>query len=281
MNPRRPTPSGPEPDIGAKPLLPQESPSNHKDKGVLKQRLGIALSQRLLSEFLDWCRGHSSEETCRQYMRKLKEIDRGEKPVEHSRWHITAYKKLTRYLCEEKRNERACREFKTVKSRRSEPELYVPSEDEVRRALESPLGWFYGLLLESGLRASEVARVLEGGLRRVDRPGFTRYELNWKRGAKRAYWAYFLRPVEGRTPGPVDLRALEKAREAQGTLGFKYLRKFVATKLVELGCGQLEIDFIQGRAPRSILEASYAQVLVAADRCYERYAAWLREWLPS
>jgi intergrase/recombinase len=126
LNPRRPTPSGPKPDLGATAPQPPAPPSNHSSNGVLKQALGIQLSQKLLDEFQRWCEAHSSAETCRQYSRKLAEIDRGERGIESSRWHITAYKRLARFLCEEKGNERACEEFKRVRSRRSGADLYVP-----------------------------------------------------------------------------------------------------------------------------------------------------------
>jgi len=279
LNPRRPTPSGPEPDpLSTKPNG-GISQSGNGSQGFLKQRLGITLSQTLLSEFEGWCSRKASREVCRQYINKLKDIDSGAKGVESSRWHITAYKRFAKFLCEVKGNSRACQEFKKVKSRRSNPDLYVPSEEEMKKALVSPIGWFYRYLLESGLRAVEVVKVLTERLRFVDKGDFVRFELNWKRGAKRAYWAYFIEFPE--LMEKLDLKSLEEARASLGLLGFKYVRKFVATKLVELGCSQLEIDFIQGRAPRSVLESSYANVLVAADNCYKRYAGWLRGFLST
>lgn len=237
----------------------------------------VSLSQKLLADFLKWCIARGSEETCRQYINKLKEIDSGERDIDSTRWHITAYKRLSRYLCEERLVEKACKEFERVKSKRSNPELYIPSEEEVREALESPLGWFYMYLLESGLRAVEVARILTSKPRFVDKKDFIRFELNWERGAKRAYWGYFIEFPEYLEK--LDIKSLEKARSSLGLIGFKYIRKFVATKLVELGCNQLEIDFIQGRAPTTVLERNYANILVAADNCYRKYAEWLRLFL--
>ncbi|MCE4611469.1 MAG: hypothetical protein F7B17_05820, partial [Desulfurococcales archaeon] len=174
MNPRRPTPSGPKPDPSSGSGVDGGPRGNNQSQGVLKQRLGIQVSQRLLSEFLEWCKGHSSEETCAQYSRKLLEIDRGERDVSSSRWHVTAYKRFMKFLCESKGVKRACEEYRSVKSRRSSPDLYVPSESEILEALRSPVGWFYQALLESGLRAVEAARVLSesSSLRWVERDGF-------------------------------------------------------------------------------------------------------------
>ena len=56
----------------------------------------------------------------------------------------------------------------------------------------------------------------------------------------------------------------------------KYIRKFVATKMAELGISPHVIDFIQGRAPRSTLLQHYAQLLGVAGREYREYAEWLR-----
>ncbi len=279
MNPRRPTPSGPQPDPSAPGPQPQATQVNQPAPSVLKQRLGIALSQRLLSEFLEWCRGRSSEETCRQYLRKLEEIDRGERPVEASRWHVTAYKRFSRWLCEERGLSRACEEFKRVKSRRSRPDVYVPGESEVRAALDSSLGWWYRLLLESGLRASELARVVgeASRLRWVCTEAFCRAELNWHRGSKRVFWAYFLERPEER---PVDLRRLEEAREALGLIGFKYIRKYVATKMLELGIPEEVVNYIQGRVPQEVLSKHYLKLTALADQYYKEYAEWLRGWLP-
>ncbi len=278
MNPRRPTPSGPEPDLGATAPQPLVSPDNHTSKGVLKQRLGISLSQKLQAEFLDWCRRHSSPETCRQYERKLLEIDRGEKDIESSRWHVTAYKRLMRFLCEERSLEGACREFKAVKSRRSRPDTYVPPDEEVRRALEAPgeLGYFYWILVQSGLRAVEAARLLEEPKGCVSLGGYLRCPINWKRGSKQALWAYLL---EEHRPISSSLEELEEARAALKLPGFKYIRKWVSTKMLLAGVQEIAVDFIQGRVPDSVLRKHYAQRLVIADKEYGKYAGWLRGWL--
>jgi len=70
----------------------------------------------------------------------------------------------------------------------------------------------------------------------------------------------------------VSYEAAEKIPQRLGTIPWKYVRKYVATKLVELDCPEIAIDFIQGRAETSILRRNYAQILAAADKCYKRYA---------
>ncbi|MCE4605035.1 MAG: hypothetical protein F7C08_00665 [Desulfurococcales archaeon] len=242
----------------------------------MKQRLGITLSQRLRHRFLEWCSRKASLEVCRQYLRKLEEIDAG-KDVEASRWHVTAYKRLAKMLCEEG-SQRACQEFKRVKSRKSHFDPYVPSNDEILEAIRAPepLGTVYRLLVESGLRLTEVVRILELDTRVARLDGFVRVELAWYRGSKKAYWGYFL---EEPPRLKVSYDRLQDLREALGLIPFKYTRKWQATQLVKLGCNDIQIDFIQGRAPENILRRNYAEILEAADDCYRKYAEWLREWL--
>ena len=271
MNPRRPTPSGPEPDIGAEPLLPRDPQSNGKDQGFLKQ-----VSDKRLSQFESWCRQHASSEVCKQYRRKVWEILSGLRNPEDTRWHLTAWKRYLRWECEEKGKKSSCEDFKKYKTRPSRPDLYVPQDSEIKVALDSSLGFFYRILVESGLRAVEAARVLEGDLRCVELGGFVRCELKMIRRSKRAFWAYLLERPE---PRPVDLGRLQEARQELGLIPFKYVRKWVATKMISLGLQEATVNFIQGRVPDSVLRKHYLNLLTIADKEYEKYAVWLRQFL--
>ena len=280
MNPRRPTPSGPQPDPSAPGSNHRPPPGNPFPPSVLKQRLGISLSQKLLAEFKRWCEQHSSPETCSQYSRKLQEIDRGERGIESSRWHITAYKRLARFLCEEKQQAKACEEFKRVRSKRSQADTYIPPDSRILEALRASgdLGYFYWVLVQSGLRAVEAHRILEDPRGCVDLGGYLRCPIHWKRGAKRALWAYLLEE-----PKPIvsSLEELEDARGALNLIGFKYVRKWVTTKMLLAGMQEIAVDFVQGRVPDSVLRKHYANRLVIADKEYAKYAAWLRGWLAA
>ena len=278
MNPRRPTPAGPQPapfdQTRATPVAPVLSAPNGLQQDEGQEGAGLAAT---LQGFLEWCRGHASDKTCSQYARRVEEILHGEAEPGKSRWHITAWKRYSRWRCEELGEEQWCSEFKRWKTRKSRPDIYVPGDDEVARALRAPEPWgtLYRLLLESGLRLREVVRIVNeiDSLRTVELDGFVRVELAWYRGSKKAYWGYFLEqpPRLG-----VSYEAAEKIPQRLGTLPWKYMRKYVATKLVELECPEIAIDFIQGRAETTILRKNYAQILAAADKCYKRYAEWLR-----
>ena len=86
--------------------------------------------------------------------------------------------------------------------------------------------------MKSGLRAVEVARILANRLRFVDKEEFIRFELNWKKGLREHIGILYR--VSGYFD-KLDLKSLEEVRSSLGLTGFKYVRKFVATKLVEMG----------------------------------------------
>ncbi|MEB3786554.1 MAG: hypothetical protein GSR75_00405 [Desulfurococcales archaeon] len=245
----------------------------------MKQRVGFKLSQKILSQFEEWCRKAASPETCKYYVRRIEEIDRREKEIDSSRWHVTAYKRFTKFLCEEKSSKRACEEFARVKSVKSHPDNYVPPDNKVLEALkaEGPLGYFYFILVETGLRAKEAARLLSKPVDGCeDLGGYYRCPIMWKRGMKQALWAYVIEPVE---PRHVRIEALYDIRYSLRLLPFKYVRKWVTTKMLLSGMQEIAVDFVQGRVPDSVLRKHYANRLVIADKEYGKYAKWLREWL--
>ena len=286
MNPRRPTPAGPQPAPlawhGVESLSSSIGSVNGLQQDVAGDGAGLAATRPLgegeLRGFLEWCTRHASLDTCRQYTRKIEEILSGAAGPEKSRWHVTAWKRFNKWLCEERGRREACEEFKRWKSRSSRPDFYVPSLEEVRAALASaaePYRTVYMVLVQSGLRLSEACRLLReiDGLRAVRLDGFIRVELAWERGTKKAFWAYLLEPPPKIHVTPEQV---SKYADREDLLPPKYLRKFVATQLANLGCDMDTIDFIQGRTPTRILTKHYADLTARADKCYKRYAEWLR-----
>ncbi len=130
------------------------------------------------------------------------------------------------------------------------PDLYVPEDGEIRRALESSLGFFYKVLVE-------------GVLRRVELDGFVKCELSLPRRSKQTFWAYLLEYPEER---PVDLEELREAKIELELVPFKYVRKWVATRMLNLEIPEATINFIQGRVPDNVLRGHYLNLLIIADK---------------
>lgn len=77
-------------------------------------------------------------------------------------------------------------------------DLTIPTEEQImsslRRLLKAPLKYqaFYSLLLDSGLRCTEAARLINSFADAEEVKGFYRYKLGYFRGSKSAYFAYSL-----------------------------------------------------------------------------------------
>ena len=155
----------------------------------------------------------------------------------------------------------------------------VPSLEAVLDSINKagPYRLVYMILLESGLRLVEAVKLVREypSLECTRLDGFTRCLLGYTRGKKRALWGYHITPITS-IEGLTDRRVTSYA-EKYGLVPPKLVRKFVATKMAELGIPFEVIDFIQGRAPRTVLLQHYAQLLGLADKHYATYAAWLRQ----
>jgi len=279
LNPRRPTPTGLKPAPSKPGPNTGDTQGNYLSDGFLKQRVGLAFSQKLQSEFHEYCLKSASGKVCQGYLKRLEEIDRREKPVDHSRWHITAYKKLMRYLCEDKGNKRACEEFKNIKSRKSNTDLWVPSDQEMLDTLRKACGesidlcWFYKLLLYSGLRATEVEKALARG-EWVEEDGIWLQTLQLYRGSKNAFLAFSMEK-----PPRLKVSADWVSHKAYrlGLIPPKYVRKYVSTKMIALGIQEIIVDFIQGRTPTTVLRQRYVYLRETAKQEYKKYTEWLRQ----
>ena len=266
MNPRRPTPSGPQPET------PRVSP--RKKRGSLGKDLPLSVvpTAPKLNEFMIWCLEQASRETCDQYVRKLRE------PLnENNRWSVTAWKKYLRYLCEVRGLTEACEINKKIKSKKSKPDKYVPSTDEVKKVLriaEEPYRTIYWVLIQSGLRVNEATYLVSNidRLRKTDLGGYWRVETELERGTKKSWVAYLV------TLPPkimITAESVSKYTQRKGLLPPKYVRKYTATQMVKVGIQTSIVNFIQGRTPRDVLEANYLELVALADQEYTKYKEFL------
>ncbi|MEM1831617.1 MAG: integrase, partial [Desulfurococcaceae archaeon] len=260
LNPRRPTPSGPEPHT----LLTQASGF---PRGVNYNHETGVQDNQVVEKFTKWCLDKgTSLETCKQYAAYLM------KPLDLSnKWSRLAWKAYFKFMNREDL-------WGEIKTKRSGVDLYVPSDEEVKKALEEacrssePLCWVYKLLIYSGLRLSEVCKLLreqEDG-KWINGNGFWKYPLAWKRGSKQVFYCYTLEK-------PPRLSISEKWvsnwAAKNNVLNPKYIRKWFSTKMLQLGVSEEVVNFIQGRIPQSILAKHYLKFSVLADEAYKIFAA--------
>ena len=212
----------------------------------------------------------ASPRTCRDYERYL------EKPLKPgNRWSVKAYRLYLQWKGEEIP--------RALRIRAGKPDLRVPSPDEVKLALfracqiDARLCLVYKLLLESGARLAEVVKMLKeyDPSRDKKQDGWLEYQLNWHRGKKHSFIIFHLTkpsPEFRNTESWVTHQAMK-----YNLVRPKAIRKFVATRMLELEIPRDAVNFIQGRVSEDVLAAHYLDRLVLARRYYPRYAEWIRQ----
>ena len=223
-----------------------------------------------LQLFLKECIKEREERTCRDYMNYL------QKPLDLSkRWSVKAYRLYYKLVKHEDPP-------KQLKVKRGKPDTKVPSTQEIQltlfKACEAGqwLCQVYKLLLESGARLSEIVKMLREYNKARDKDQGTHYEyqLGWHRGKKHSYIIFHVtRPnMEfGFTESWVTHKAMK-----YNLVRPKYVRKYVATRMLEMEIPRDAVNFIQGRVSEDVLAIHYLDRLVLARRYYPRYAEWVR-----
>ncbi|BFH73382.1 hypothetical protein SJAV_13260 [Sulfurisphaera javensis] len=219
-----------------------------------------------------------SEETAKERLHYLQTRE-----VRLSDAGIKAYRLFTKFLISRGliSEEFANKILKELKVPRSNADLYVPTIEEIKRTLQLAKEYsenvylVYRLALESGARLSEILKVLKEPERDVCDNGICYYPLAWTRGYKGVFYVFHITPLRKLSITQYAIQDFEKHRDA---LPIKYIRKFVSTKLAELGIPLDVIDFIQGRKPTRVLTQHYVSLFGIAKEHYKKYAEWLKEF---
>jgi intergrase/recombinase len=167
----------------------------------------------------------------------------------------------------------------TLKIKKTRPDLKVPTLEEVRQTLNAvkqypTLHTFYRLLLESGSRETEALKVLNdyNPENEINEDGFSIYVLNWVRGQKKSFYIFHVTELK---QIKISKAYVDKYVKKLNLVPPKYIRKFVATKMLELNIPGEIVDFIEGRTPGNILTKHYLDLLTLAKKEYKKYAEWL------
>ena len=240
------------------------------------------LSNSFYSEFYSWLvnsRGVSVG-WARNVLRYLR------KPLCDRRDSILAYR-LALHFINVKYGVEVSRFLEKLKTKQSTPDLRIPDYNDVLKTYEKirmlgndKLLLFFKLLLATGLRQTEICLLLSDleRLYSMDYEDFVVYRIQWLRGNKKVFYAFIPKYIELKrmTLNNTYYTCMAKRHNL---VAAKYIRKFVATKMFELGLSAEIIDFIQGRTPRSILIRHYLNLLPTATKEYKKYATWLKEFL--
>ena len=225
-----------------------------------------------LEEFYSWATREKgiNERTAKLYVQQV------QKPLEKKRNRIFAYRAFARFLIEKGIDvSDVLEKLKTISSK---PDLRVPTLEEVRKTLQlakeysENVYFVYRIALESGSRLSEILRVLKDPSQDVCDGSVCYYPLAWQRGYKGVFYVFHITPLRKIDITQWAISDFERRRDA---IAIKYFRKFVATKMAELGVPLDVIDFIQGRKPTRVLTQHYVSLFGIAKEQYKKYAEWL------
>jgi len=171
-------------------------------------------------------------------------------------------------------------------------DLWVPSEEQIVNSLKKMERTeliqhkaAYRLALESGLRLTEVVRLIKNFNQTEVQSanGFYVVPIGYFRRSKLAYYAFFkdrskrlmenVSMDDARTLS--DKNATKYVQKRVDVVAYKYLRKFVFDKMIELGVPESVADFIQGRTPKSVGAKHYMMLVRQAKQYYPKYAEYL------
>ncbi|ARM77164.1 integrase [Acidianus manzaensis] len=218
-----------------------------------------------------------NEETAKKYVLAIN------KPYRETTVSQKAYRLFAKFLASRGiiSEEFAEKILKIVKVKRTNADLHIPTLDEIKKTLELAKGYsenvyfIYRLALESGARLSEILKVLREPEKDICENGICYYPLNWTRGYKGSFYVFHIMPLKKVEATEWAVNSFEK--KYKESVNIKYFRKFVATKMAELGIPLDIIDFIQGRKPTRILTQHYVSLFGIAKEQYRKYAEWLKE----
>ena len=232
----------------------------------------LVITQELINEFFRWCVDTlgNDEKTCRDRANYLR------KPLDPKNDHsVKAYRLLYKFLGKEPPNH--------LKVPRTGVDLKVPNDEDIVKSISKAasysqdFGLIYRLLVESGARLTEVLEVLKGYNPENDvrHNGFYTYILGREKGTKKAFYLFHTTPITSKVSMSED--HVSKLCRELGLVRPKYVRKWVATKMLSIGIPSEIVDFIQGRTPRSILTKHYLNLYTLALQHYPKYIETLKQ----
>nr|3VCF_A Chain A, Probable integrase [Sulfolobus spindle-shaped virus 1]3VCF_B Chain B, Probable integrase [Sulfolobus spindle-shaped virus 1] len=159
-------------------------------------------------------------------------------------------------------------------------DIYIPTLEEIKRTLQlakdysENVYFIYRIALESGVRLSEILKVLKEPERDICGNDVCYYPLSWTRGYKGVFYVFHITPLKRVEVTKWAIADFE--RRHKDAIAIKYFRKFVASKMAELSVPLDIIDFIQGRKPTRVLTQHYVSLFGIAKEQYKKYAEWLK-----
>lgn len=165
-----------------------------------------------------------------------------------------------------------------IKPKSTGIDSFVPTDSLVKDTLDklsSSDVFFstYMTFLVSGIRVSEFEHLKQNhsSIKRIVHQNFVKYELNFERGKKSAYFLYCPLNVSEsleKTLNKVNLTLLQNYIQRNKLIPLKYCRKWFFSKCIELGIPEAIADFYEGRVSTSVGAKHYLSKQILADKFY-------------
>ena len=163
---------------------------------------------------------------------------------------------------------------KALPSRKTNPDGYVPTDEDVKKAYEKikkeRTRTLFQILAFSGIRVTELVKMLTefDSEKLISDNGISKYPLNYNRGNKRSQYVYMPSELAEKLHRHYlhkDTISLEVRRYG---IAPKYLRKWFYNFLILNNVPESVADFIEGRAPESVGSMHYLSRVKQADYWY-------------
>lgn len=219
----------------------------------------------------------SSPQNVLDYMSRIKS---------QSKYPILALRKYVKYLEETQQLtfEQAKRINKILVIKRSKPDNYLPSDEEVMKAYNKLTDekdkLIFLILAFSGSRVAEMVKMLSeyDPSQLTEHNNFIRYSLNYKRGQKNSFHIYMPVQIANKLHKYYKLDR-KSASNMGGRAGLnpKYLRKWFYNKVIMAGVPESVADFYEGRSPATVGSSNYLAKTQQADHWYETAMETLKQ----
>ncbi len=175
---------------------------------------------------------------------------------------------------------------KKLKNKGSDPDNYVPTDQEVQTTLSKLSAnsrLVYLVYLVSGIRKVEGKYLLQNldKLMVQEKEGFVKISMNYLRHNKNSYFCYL--PLEVykklKTTNQLSVSSLENELKRHKLIPVKYCRKWFYIKCIELGIPDIIADYYQGRSANSVGSNHYLSRQMLADQNYGKIIGYLNSLL--
>ena len=163
---------------------------------------------------------------------------------------------------------------KALPSRKTNPDGYVPTDNDIKRAYQGIENerdrLLFQVLAFSGIRITELVKMLKefDPSKLIIDDNISKYSLNYNRGNKRSQYVYMPTELAMKLHRFYIHKDTVSSNLRKHGIAPKYLRKWFYNFLIINNVPESVADFIEGRAPESVGSLHYLSRVKQSDYWY-------------